>query len=168
MSSEGLAESAALFLSSIPVSSESCATNLCTPRSTVCSSDLVIAIEKDRSIASWPVSGCTIDGMGMRLSCCCGCAAARAASRETALTTSSVRIVTIECNIVIREFVDLPSEPWPWSPLTLFLMRKSELALQLDVIGRTPDQNSKVTRLGGPISFLNVIEGKRPAIEFEG
>src|ERR1700730_9852628 len=50
----------------------------------------------------------------------------------------------------------------------LFRMGQCELALQLDVIGRSPDQNSKFTRLGGPISFLNVIEGERPAIEFEG
>src|SRR6202521_97699 len=142
MSSEGLADSVALFLSSIPVSWESCATNLCTPRSTVASRKPVIAIEKDRSIASWPVSGCTTDGMGMRLSCSCGCAAAKAASRESALTMSSVRIVTIECNIVIREFVDLPSEPWPWASLTLFLMRQSELALQLDAIGRRSEEHT--------------------------
>src|SRR5260370_42558623 len=40
--------------------------------------------------------------------------------------------------------------------------------MKLDVIRRTPDKNSKVTRLGDPIPFLNVIEGERPAIEFEG
>jgi hypothetical protein len=65
---------------------------------------------KDRSIASWPVPDCTTDGMGMTLSRRCGCAAARVASKRTALTIRGVRMFSIERNIVAR---NLRISPWP-------------------------------------------------------
>src|SRR6266851_10416743 len=64
-------------------------------------------MEKDRSIGSSPVPNCTIDGMGMRLSCRCGCAAAKDASKKTPLTMSSDRIVSNRRQPLFEDFIHL-------------------------------------------------------------